>query len=167
MQLDLPSFSLKFPSFRLGKSWLTTLYGSGNPSLAPVPRGQLAVHSHPSLHNLEVALSAAGEVEFASGSEWKVKLVPENFSILRPTLLSGTGLQLLRGEDGETGLSFDEKSTRHFFVFGKTPAPKLLLKLEVLYCLSRLSVFLLLLYVATRRIYKARIQPRKRIRRLL
>jgi hypothetical protein len=72
-----------------------------------------------------------GEIEYHTPG-WKVKFTP-NFHVTSPQVLRGKELQLLRGEDGETGLSYNIKYTRHFFIYGKAPTtPKLLLQLEVL-----------------------------------
>jgi hypothetical protein len=136
-----PSFATNFPALKLGKSWNATLYGKkGLPSLKPVPRDHPSHFSHPSLNNIGVDFSVNGEIEF-SAPGWKVKFTP-NFPLTSPQLLLGDGLQLVRGDDGETGIAFDKKSSRHFFLFGKNPSPptpKLLLQLEV--CVScRLSV---------------------------
>lgn len=53
-------------------------------------------------------------------------------SLSSPQLLHGDGLQLLKAEDGEIGLSFDKKSTRHFFLLGKSlNSPKFSLTFKV------------------------------------
>lgn len=119
-KLSFPTldFSAKFPAFRLNKSWLTTLYGPDNATLSPVT--QSFVHQDlPSLNGLKVGLLTSGEVEFGTPG-WKIKFLP-SFSLTNAKLLSRPGLQVLRGDDGETGISFDKGSSRHFFVFLKAP----------------------------------------------
>lgn len=44
-----------------------------------------------------------------------------SFKITAPKLHKSDGVQLLRADDGEIGLSTDANATRHFFVFGKAP----------------------------------------------
>lgn len=106
------------------------MYGSAG-SLSSLPPSLPSRHSHPTLDNLEVSLFPDGAVEY-SAPDWKVKLAPINFSLSSPShVYKGEGLQLLRGEDGETGLSFDGKSSRHLFLFGTTPPSELSLQLEV------------------------------------
>lgn len=107
------------------------LYGRGEANLAPVAAGHPSVEAHPSLNRLEVALAPNGEVNFGNPT-WKVKLAPVGLDLANPKLYRRDGLQLLRGDDVETGLSFDKDTTRHFFFFGKSAPSKLQLKLEVL-----------------------------------
>ena len=129
LQISPPSFAGKFPNFKLSKSWLPILYGHSGANLAPVAGGHPTLESHPSLNGLEVALAENGEVEFGNSS-YRVKL-SVNFDVPSPKLYRRDGLQLLRGDDVETGLSFDKDTTRHFFFFGKAAPSKLLLNLEV------------------------------------
>lgn len=132
LQLGLPAFSIKFPHFSLGGQWAAALYG--NTELIPLHNTLVSSESPPSLPSLEVGLSLSGDVEF-SAPDWKVRLSPD-FHVASPKLYKGDGVHLLRGDDGETGFSFDKKSARHFFVFAKAPAsPKLQLRLEVRNCL--------------------------------
>jgi hypothetical protein len=86
-----------------------------------VPHGQLALHLHPSLGNLNVGLSLDGVASF-DAQDWKLEVVPSHFSLSAPKLFSADGLHLLRGLDGEIGISFDKHSSRHFFFFGKAPS---------------------------------------------
>lgn len=91
----------------------------------------MAVRTHHSLRGLEVGLSITGDVEF-SAPGWKVKLSPSNFEVTAPKLYKGESIQVLRGEDAETGLSFDTDFSRHFFLFGKPPlSKKISVNLEV------------------------------------
>jgi hypothetical protein len=131
LQLGLPSFALKFPKFKLGSKWTKSLYGSLDAPSFEVPHGQLSLHVHPSLHNLEVGLGIDGTVTFDS-PDWKLGVSPLHLSVSQPKLLKGDGLHLLRGEDGEIGVSFDKKSSRQFFFLGKAlSAPKFSLGLKV------------------------------------
>jgi hypothetical protein len=96
-----------------------------------LPHGQLALHAHPSLNNINVGLSFDGIATFEA-PDWKLAVSPLHLSLTVPKLFSGDGLHLLRGEDGEIGISFDKKSSRHFFFLGKgLPSPKFALKLKV------------------------------------
>jgi hypothetical protein len=118
-QLGLPSFSLKFPNFKLDSKWTKFLYGSADTHIE-IPQGQLALHLHPSL-NLNVGLSAEGLASFTA-PDWKFSAAPLNLDLSSPKLFHGEGLHLLRGDDGEIGLSFDKRSSRHFFFLGKAPS---------------------------------------------
>jgi hypothetical protein len=127
----LPSFSFKFPHFKLGSAWTKSLYGDLNLPHIEIPHGQLALHLHPSLNNLNVGLSLDGVASFEA-PDWNLSVSPLNFSLSAPKLSKGDGLHLLRGEDGEIGVSFDKQSSRHFFFFGKAPSfPKFSLGLKV------------------------------------
>lgn len=79
-------------------------------------------------------MSWDGSVEY--GSEeigWKVKLSPVGLNVTNARLLAREGLQVLRGDDGETGLSFDKSSSRHFFIIGKSlSSTKFQLQFEVI-----------------------------------
>lgn len=127
LQISLPSFP-SFPSFKLSKPWINTLYGNAS-TFNPVTATHLP-RQHTPLRNLHVSLSTNGAVEYGD-SEWKIRLAPVGYSLTSPTLYESDELQLLRGSEGETGLSFYKDSSRHFFVFGKIPSSKLLLSLEV------------------------------------
>jgi hypothetical protein len=127
--MGLPSFSIKFPKFHLPSSWRKSLYGDAETSIE-VPHGQLSLHIHPHL-NLNVGLSLEGIVSFDS-PDWKLHVSPLHFHPSAPKLFSGEGLHLLRGDDGEIGVSFDKRSSRHFFFLGAAlPSPKFSLKLQV------------------------------------
>lgn len=103
--------------------------------LLEIPYGNLALHLHPSL-NLNVGLSLDGIASFDS-PDWKLSVAPLQLEISAPKLLHGEGLHLLRGDDGEIGISFDKNSSRHFYFLGKAPAlPKFSLNLKV--CLALL-----------------------------
>lgn len=129
--MGLPSFSLKFPKFKLDKSWKKSLYGDFDTPHIEVPEGQLALHVHPSLNGLNVGLSIDGEASF-DAPDWKLRVSPPQFHISAPKLFSGDGIHLLRGEDGEVGISFDKASSRHFFFIGKSlPSPKFSLSFKV------------------------------------
>lgn len=113
-----------------------SLYGSLDTPTVEVPHGQLSLHAHPSLNGLNVGLGLDGGVNFDS-PDWKFGVAPLHFSLSAPKLLRGDGLHLLRGDDGEIGVSFDKKSSRHFFFIGfALPSPKFSLGLKVLmlYC---------------------------------
>jgi hypothetical protein len=130
-QLGLPSFALKFPHFKLGSAWTKSLYGDINLPHIELPHGQLSLHAHPSL-GLNVGLSLDGVASF-SAPDWNLSVSPLNFSLSAPKLSQGDGIHLLRGEDGEIGISFDKQSSRQFFFFGKSPSlPKFSLGLKVL-----------------------------------
>lgn len=97
-----------------------------------MPHGDLSLHLHPSLNNINVGLSLDGIASF-DALDWKLSVSPLHFSIATPKLFNGPGLHLLRGGDGEIGISFDKNSSRHFFFFGKAPSiPKFSLNLKVL-----------------------------------
>jgi hypothetical protein len=130
MQVAEHPLAAKFPSFKPSTSWLALLYGKAVAALSALAHGQPAKHNHPALNDLEVTLVADGTVEFGNPT-WKVKLSPQNFSLTAPKLFKNDGVQLLRAEDGETGLSFDKTSSRHFFLFGKQPPSKIVLQLDV------------------------------------
>lgn len=133
-----PSFASKFPSFKLGKSWTTTLYGRDLQSLKPV--APPASNTLKGLNNIHASLHPNGEVVYTT-SGWQVKLTP-NFHLTGAQVLQSGTLQLVRGDDGETGINSDLKSTRHFFLLGKSPASaKLLLQLEVRYCNDAFLMF--------------------------
>lgn len=104
-----------------------------------VPHGQLSLHRHHSLNDLDVGLSLDGIASFDS-PDFSLSVAPLHFSLSAPKLLNGAGLHLLRGLDGEIGISFDKQSSRHFFFLGKLPsAPKFSLNLKV----HKYSFFLL------------------------
>jgi hypothetical protein len=65
-------------------------------------------------------------------------VAPMHFHLLAsPKLFNGEGLHLLRGDDGEIGVSFDKHSSRHFFFVGAAlPSPKFSLKFQVCYSTS-------------------------------
>lgn len=129
--LQLPSFALKFPNFKLGKSWSKSLYGSLDTPRVELPHGQLSAHSHPSLNGINVSLSLDGAVSFDS-PDWKFGVAPLHFGLSAPKLYHGDGLHLVRGDDGEIGISFDKNASRHFFFLGKAPSsPKFSLGLKV------------------------------------
>jgi hypothetical protein len=87
---------------------------------------------HPHLGNLNVGLSFDGTASF-DAPDWKLSVAPPNFAVSVPTLYNGAGLHLLRGDDGEIGISFDKNSSRHFFFIGKPlSAPKFAINLKVL-----------------------------------
>lgn len=74
LQTSVPLFLQKHSSFKLGRTWLSSLYGNFENPLSNVPHviGQdSARHIHPSLNALNVGLSFSGEVEYSS-SDWKV-----------------------------------------------------------------------------------------------
>lgn len=122
---------MKFPGFKLSKSWKKSLYGSAKVSPVEVPQGELSVHTHPSLGGLNVSLSGGGLASF-SGPDWKLGVSPVGLSLVYPKLLHGDGLHLLQGEDGELGISFDKHSSRHFFLIGKSlQSPKFTLQFMV------------------------------------
>jgi hypothetical protein len=125
----LPSFALKFPKFKLGSAWTKSLYGDIDRPHIEIPHGSLSLHSHPSL-NLTVGLSIDGIASFEA-PDWNLSVTPLHFSLAAPKLTKGDGLHLLRGEDGEIGISFDKNSSRHFFFFGKASLPKFSLGLKV------------------------------------
>ncbi len=124
-------FSLKFPSFKLSSAWRKSLYGDLKIAPIEVPHGEFAIHVHPHLNNINVGLSLDGTADF-SGPDWKLHVASLQFSVTTPTLYKGDGLHLLRGEDGEIGISFDKNSTRHFFLLGKAPSlPEFSLQFKV------------------------------------
>jgi hypothetical protein len=105
-----------------------------------IPHGSLALHAHPSL-NLNVGLSLDGIASFEA-PDWSLSIAPLQFALSAPKLSKGDGLHLLRGEDGEIGISFDKNSSRHFFFFGKAPAfPKFSLDLKVYPHAFHVSIF--------------------------
>lgn len=121
---------MKFPDFKLDSKWLKSLYGSFDVPPVELPHGQPAIHLHPSL-NLNVSLNLDGSANFEA-PDWKFGVSPLSFGLSSPKLLLANGLHLLRGEDGEIGISFDKKSSRHFFFFGKAPSvPKFSLSFKV------------------------------------
>eukprot|EP00026_Physarum_polycephalum_P000009 Phypoly_transcript_00009.p1 GENE.Phypoly_transcript_00009~~Phypoly_transcript_00009.p1 ORF type:complete len:3931 (-),score=966.04 Phypoly_transcript_00009:22-11814(-) len=120
-KVSLPSFSLNFPKFKIGPAWGTTLYGRAGHALKPVPEGHRLRSAYPSLPHFEVGLSPTGEAHFDS-ADLKLSVAPLSFHITAPKLFEADGVQLLRGDDGEVGISFDESSARHFFFLGKAPA---------------------------------------------
>jgi hypothetical protein len=78
-----------------------------------------------------VGLAFDGAVSFEA-PDWKFQVAPLHFDLSAPKLFHSDGLHLLRGDDGEIGVSFDKNSSRHFFFFGKAPAfPKFSLGLKV------------------------------------
>lgn len=96
-----------------------------------VPHGHLSLHLHPSLNNLNVGLASDGVASFEA-PDWSLSVVPLSFSLSAPKLSKADGVHLLRGDDGEIGISFDKNSSRHFFFFGKAPSlPKFSLGLKV------------------------------------
>jgi hypothetical protein len=55
-----------------------------------------------------------------------------SFSLLGAKLYKGDGLQIVRGDSNEVGVSYDQNSVRHYFFFGKAPvAQKFSIKLTV------------------------------------
>lgn len=73
-----------------------------------------------------------------------LSVFPLDFSLTAPKLSKADGLHLLRGEDGEIGISFDKRSSRHFFFLGKAPTlPKFSLGLKVLNLLLHDSFFII------------------------
>lgn len=98
---------------------MKTLYGDSSPALSPVPNNLPSVQPHPSLNGIKVGLAVDGAVNFES-ADWKFGVSPPSLALSSPQLLHGEGLQLLKVDDGEIGVSFDKKSTRHFFLFGKS-----------------------------------------------
>lgn len=140
--MDLPSFSLKFPKFKLNSKWKKLLYG--NVELFELPSGQLSIHAHPSLNGINVELSHDHNVNFST-PDWKLSVLPLSFNISAPKLFHGDGLHLLRGDDGEIGVSFDKNASRHFFFVGKPLSlPKFSLKFAVSFCSNLLYVICLL-----------------------
>ena len=119
---------MKFPNFRLGKAWTTSLYGDAGDDAQPeeYSKEHHAVHSHPALQNVPAALRWDGQVEYGSEENgWKIKIIPTTFPISTSSdrqLILRHGLQLLRSTDYECGLSYDKSSSRHFFIFGKSPS---------------------------------------------
>jgi hypothetical protein len=131
IQLGLPSFTMKFPNFKLGSAWTKSLYGDINLPHIELPHNQLSLHSHPSLNNLNVGLSIDGVASFEA-PDWSLSIAPLHFTLSGPILSKGDGLHLLRSDDGEIGVSFDKHTSRHFFFFGKAPSfPKFSLGLKV------------------------------------
>ena len=126
MQIGFPKFA---DLSSLGDDW-KSLYGDPSGATVELFDGQAPLRSHGHL-NVAVGLQHNGDVEFGS-PDWKVTLSP-SFKLTNPKLYQRERVQLLRGEDGETGVSVDKRnSSRHFFLFGKTPADfRLLLRLEV------------------------------------
>lgn len=123
------SWQFEFPHFHFGKAWRKSLYGDVSVAPVEVPHGQHAAHSHPSL-DLNVGLTWDGAASF-DAPDWKLNVVPA-WSLSAPKLHKGEGLHLLRGDDGEIGISFDKNSSRHFFLLTKAPAsPKFSLHLKV------------------------------------
>ena len=123
---------LKFPKFKLGSSWSRSLYGDADVSPIEVPHGQLSIHRHPSLNDISVGLAVDGTAHF-DAPDWKFAVSPLHFSLSAPKLLNAAGIHLLRGDDGEIGISFDKQSSRHFFFFGKAPSiPRFSLAFKVL-----------------------------------
>jgi hypothetical protein len=99
---------------------------------------QPSILPHPSLGGIKVSLSWESVVAF-EGPDWKLSATP-SLSISSPQLIQGEWLQLLRGEDGEIGISFDKGSSRHFFLLGSVPSPKFSIKFKA-------SLFFMLCYV--------------------
>lgn len=134
-QIGLPSLALKFPKFKLNRAWKKSLYGETPDNNVEVPRNLPATHIHPSLGAVAVSLNFEQRVIFESPSKgWKLAVHAPNFAFTPTKLVKGTGLQLLTGDDGEIGLSFDNASSRHFFVVGKplaTPQFKLQFKVTL------------------------------------
>lgn len=122
-----PSFSLKFPTFNLTGAWHKTLYGDDDGTTVAVESSR---HSHPSL-DLNVELSPIGEAKF-DAPDWNLITLPP-VTLEAPKLLQRKGLHVVRGEDGEIGLSFDNKTSRQFFVLGRSPSfPEFSLKFKVI-----------------------------------
>lgn len=63
-KVNLPSISLKFPNFKLGKTWSVSLYGKSQ--LSPAPEGQPSRINHPALPQFEVNFSPLGEVQYVA-----------------------------------------------------------------------------------------------------
>ena len=129
IQIGLPHFALKFPTFKLSSGWTKSLYGDLNTPAVKLPHLQPSIHAHPSLNGIKVGLSWDSVASF-EGPTWKLSAVP-SMSIISPQLHQGEGLHLLRGDDGEVGISFDKHSTRHFFVLTNLPSPRFSIKFKV------------------------------------
>lgn len=93
------------------------MYGTLDTPHIEIPHGQLSIHVHPHLNHLTVGLSLDGVASF-DAPDWKLAIAPAHFSVSAPILLNGAELHLLRGDDGEIGISFDKNSSRHFFFIG-------------------------------------------------
>ncbi len=127
--IGLPSFTAKFPSFKFNSAWFKSLYGSSGSPLVAVPSGDITL-PNPSL-GLNFSLSLDGLLTFG-GPDWSLKLAPISVSVRDPQLFTRDGLLLVRGEDGEFGVSFDKQSSRHWFFIGKPlSSPKFGLKFEL------------------------------------
>jgi hypothetical protein len=94
-----------------------------------LPHLQPSIHAHPGLHGINVSLGWDSEVSF-DGPDWKLTAVPL-FTINAPQIHHGDWLQLLRGEDGEIGISFDKNSSRHFFMLTNLSGPRFSIKFKV------------------------------------
>lgn len=131
LQFGVPSFSLKFPHFQLSGAWKKSLYGGAKSEPVELPQGQLSLHVHPSLGDLNVGLSWDGAASFDAPG-WKLGVSPIGFTLASPKLFRADGLHLLQSEDGEIGISFDKNSSRHFFLIAKSlPSLKFSLHLNV------------------------------------
>jgi hypothetical protein len=130
-KLGLPAFSLHLPSFRLPRSWLKSLYGGTSRQATPVPRGQSALHSHPSLPYFDIGLDWEGRARFDSKSGLELVVSPPDLQIDSPELLTGAKLHLLRGKNADIGISFDKQSSRHFFFLSKPLSGKFSLQFKL------------------------------------
>jgi len=131
-QITLPSFTLKFPSFKLARPWLVTLYSEGTSPLSPQAPNQTIQHTHAHLPNVTLSLSPDGALSY-DGPDFSVGFSPIGIAFANAQLLRSDGVAVLRGDDGEQGVSFDKSgASRHFFFLGKAlPSPKFSLKLKV------------------------------------
>ena len=77
--------------------------------------GQRSIHIHPSI-GFEVELNLDGSIRF-DAPDIKLNVSCPSFSLPKGKLLHGKGLHLLRADDGDIGLSFDKKSSRHSLRF--------------------------------------------------
>jgi hypothetical protein len=111
------------------------MYGTPDAPRVEVPKGLLSIHPHPTLNGINVGLNVDGTVSFEA-PDWKFH-VASQLSLSGPKLYHSDGLHLLRGEDGEIGVSFDKSSSRHFYFLGKSLAlPKFSLGLKVIFYIS-------------------------------
>jgi hypothetical protein len=63
--------------------------------------------------------------------EKRVKVSQEKILVSINFFYIGDWLQLLRGEDGEIGVSFDKNSSRHFFMLTNISSPRFAIKFKV------------------------------------
>ncbi len=131
---------MKFPSFKLSAAWRKLLYGSPKSPPVELKQGQLSMHAHPHLNHLNVSLDWDGVVNY-NGPDFSLRVAPVDFSLKAGKLLRADGLQLLRGEDSEVGVSFDKKSSRHFFFLGWAPSsPKFSISFKVYNALTASNI---------------------------